>query len=866
MLSTFFLAQAAGLPGVAPVQRPQPHTNRPPRIEVELPAGRLRRDDSVRFRVRVVDPEGRRVSLRLRNPPPGMVFDPLLLADSPATVEARWWITNRGGPNTFERLEFEAEDERGALARETVEVPLHSWWRIREFGTNAYELGDVTGDGVLDVVGVATAASVPGNPDAGGVYVWSGTLAPGGAPTATLHGSGALAPWGLGRELALVDVSGDGVLDVVAGAGTKSGTPAGGVFVWKGGAGLVGQPAPSALLHDPAGEVGDFIHDVHFLDVDGDGQRDVVASSELTDGILDNEGALYVWRGGPTLTGELAPAIKYFPTQDGETYFFMAAYGDVSGDGVVDLIGGRRSDVGSGTAPFGGLYVWFGGPDFAESALPDATLTIPSVGDGSHVGDIPPLLVDLTGDGVLDIVCGTPDIDLTVNDVGALFFWEGGENLHGTRAPGAMLAVPGASIGDRLGESFFGNGATVRSGDVTGDGRDDLVVSAMMADKKILNPQSRVVDAGAVYVWAGRSEFAGTVAPSASLFDPAARAGDKLTETRNDETGFVLDDVTGDGIADIVVMAALADLGAFADEGKVLVWAGGAGLVGSPAPRAVLHGPMDGSTDGLGSAPPEIGDLTGDGVVELVVGTQEGHGGTYFVWSGGAALSGEPAPLARLEDPTVLDGSFPFAGGRGVFLADVTGDGKLDVVAGTPAADPEGREGAGAVLVWAGGASLAGTQAPLARFYDPSGLAGDQLCGSVEVGQALQLGDVDRDGVLDVIAAASWSDPNGIVDAGAAFVWRGGATMTGAPAPRKLVRGAARTGDVLGDVRGQGLRLAQLGTPRTLDLLLCGWRLDVNGLVDRGAILCWEGPIVSSGAETIELGVPNGSGGDRLGR
>jgi hypothetical protein len=46
---------------------------------------------------------------------------------------------------------------------------------------------DVTGDGVVDIVGVAAAADVAGVVDAGAVYLWTGgpSLAGAAGPTAT---------------------------------------------------------------------------------------------------------------------------------------------------------------------------------------------------------------------------------------------------------------------------------------------------------------------------------------------------------------------------------------------------------------------------------------------------------------------------------------------------------------------------------------------------------------------------------------------------------------------------------------------------------------------------------------------------------
>ena len=104
-------------------------------------------------------------------------------------------------------------------------------------------VADVTCDGVLDVVGRARLADTGAVLDTGKIYVWAGQTTPTGTPTTTLTVSGALAGdqlgyIGAGQGLLCCDVTGDGTLDVVAGAyladvgGT---TDTGAIYVWDGG-------------------------------------------------------------------------------------------------------------------------------------------------------------------------------------------------------------------------------------------------------------------------------------------------------------------------------------------------------------------------------------------------------------------------------------------------------------------------------------------------------------------------------------------------------------------------------------------------------------------------------------------------------
>jgi hypothetical protein len=66
------------------------------------------------------------------------------------------------------------------------------------------------------------------------------------------------------------------------------------------------------------------------------------------------------------------------------------------------------------------------------------------------------------------------------------------------------------------------------------------------------------------------------------------------------------------------------------------------------------------------------------------------------------------------------------ASGQGVQLGDVTGDGVLDVVATTQLASV-GNSNTGAIYLWKGGAALAGPAAPSATEAVPGAAADDQL-------------------------------------------------------------------------------------------------------------------------------------------
>ncbi|MBX3466323.1 MAG: VCBS repeat-containing protein [Planctomycetes bacterium] len=843
------------------------------------------------------DADGDPVTLKLLNPPPGSAFAPATAAASPARRSFRWpLMLNCGGVH---QLRFQASDgTRTTTATVTVQVS-----GVVNSGNGLF-VGDVTGDGVLDVVAASSSVDLPGAENAGAVYVWAGRTVPDGAPTATLAKPNPTAGDRLGsltevlnnnfvHGIVLADVTGDGVLDVVV-AGSRVNAPqnTGAVLVWAGGPGLAGTPAPTATLVRPnadSGHLGNTGGSAFVVgDVTGDGVLDIVVGCPDASATEFLAGVVLVWAGGSGLAGTPAPRATLGltnPTADDR--LGLAAFrgsdpiklGDVTGDGILDVVVVGYS-VSTTVGYAGAVVVWAGGGGLAGEPAPRAVLQRPgpSVGDnmghmGAGVSAI--RLGDVTGDGILDVIVGGSSIDTTVANAGAVLVWAGGVGLTGTPPPTAELQRPGPTALDRLGDETGPLGIVL--GDVTGDGVLDVIVGGSGIDTTVAN-------AGEVLVWAGGAGLTGSPTPTATLRRPAPVADDRLgSVNRTDGSpGILLADVTGDGVLDLIVAGEQIDTNVV-DAGAVLVWAGGATLTGAPAPTATLLDPTATAQDRLGDVRGGrgvlLGDVTGDGVVDVVVGgaridTSVVDAGAVLVWAGGTGLTGTPAPTARLQRPNpvandALSGGIAAAvdSAGALYLVDVTGDQVLDVVVAGALIDTSVAD-AGAVLVWAGGAGLSGTPAPTATLERPGAVASDRL-GQVGVGtgQALLFGDVTGDGIVDVVVGGCLID-TAVQDAGAVLVWAGGAALAGTPAPlAELRRENPVQSDRLGDLDapgGFGLQLADVTGDGVLDVIAAGARIDTT-VQDAGAVLIWAGGPGLSSTPTAELAVPGASARDRLG-
>ena len=240
------------------------------------------------------------------------------------------------------------------------------------------------------------------------------------------------------------------------------------------------------------------------------------------------------------------------------------------------------------------------------------------------------------------------------------------------------------------------------------------------------------------------------------------------------------------------------------------------------------------------------GDVTGDGIDDLVVGTGDvvdewaglaAVGGFYFVPGSGSGL--------RLGDRRFIGRRSPGVHQRGAVVtnelgsalavADFDRDGFAEVAVGDPAGsddasscDPDAPCG-GAVLILRGSRTGPVTRGPqrwaLTTVKPADPVAGDQIEDNPgnRFGERLAAGDLDRDGRLDLAVAAPLHQVvYQAVGTGRVYVLygsRAGLSGAGQPISQRTpgVRGIGRVGEGFG--RG-GLQILDCGYGRTADLLV----------------------------------------------
>ncbi|MEM9382166.1 MAG: VCBS repeat-containing protein, partial [Planctomycetota bacterium] len=363
------------------------------------------------------------------------------------------------------------------------------------FGFVADSVGDVTGDGIGDIVSAAPLSSL-GFGSSGFVRVYDGVT---GSVLWTRTGRHTSAI--LGFAIRVADWNGDGVLDVFTSEPFGAGL-GGHVWVLSGDDGRVlHEFNPSDVSGDSFGygiAVGG--------DFDGDGVDDVAIGSAGYDppGLV-NAGRVYVYSGatGAQITAIDGPGIAGGDASFGTGLTFL---NDVDGDGRDDLVAGYRdpsfvrgsvraygwngaqavelysvADVGMPSQLFG-TYVEGGADvsgdgvgDFVVGDLREDVADVFSGADGALLytldgegqlggfgsGEIVP---DLDGDGLADLILGARSNDAGAQDAGRIFFYSG---RTGTLLRTATHTVAGQRIGL----------ACRWIGDHDGDGADDYVVA-----------------------------------------------------------------------------------------------------------------------------------------------------------------------------------------------------------------------------------------------------------------------------------------------------------------------------------------------------------------------------------------------------
>lgn len=443
--------------------------------------------------------------------------------------------------------------------------------------------------------------------------------------------------------------------------------------------------------------------------------------------------------------------------------------GDVNGDGNDDLIVGATGADPNGNLS-GSSYLVLGSvTGFQSPILPASLIPFNGVHIAENSGSSVSNLGDVNGDNVDDFIIGAYEANTNGNSLsGASYVVFGNTNRFN---PTELSSLNGANGFVINGEDQFDlSGYSVSSaGDVNDDGINDIFIGAIYGGSG---------DNGASYIVYGSSNSFPSSLNISSLNGTNGFAINGISN--GDYTGISVDtagDFNNDGIDDLIIGAATAN--------KSYIVFGNANGLTHPFNLSSLNGNngfvINGisASDNTGISVSKAGDFNADGIDDVVIGADYADadgidsGAAYVVF--GQALSTFPLQM-NLSD---LNGNNGFAihgnaasdyFGESVSNAgDLNGDGIDDLVIGATNTDTNGIDSGSSYVLFGSSTgfpnTISASNVHIYGGFTVNGLsAGDSLGSSV--GYA---GDVNADGIDDVIVGAENDDPIGI-NSGASFV------------------------------------------------------------------------------------------------
>ena len=764
------------------------------------------------------------------------------------------------------------------------------------FGLSVSGAGDINGDGIDDAIVGAFGIDF-----AGASYAVFGSERefPASINVSELNGSNGFVINGLNSNDYLLgtsvsdagDINGDGIDDLILGAlDSYSIYGDGQSYVVFGS--NTDFPA-SRNLDDLDGSNGFVLKPGNWVsgagDINGDGIDDVIISESYFGPRYVVFGSTEPFSSSLNLS-ELNGRNGFFLEDTGTDGLFsqggaVSNAGDVNGDGLDDLIVGVSSADPNGLTGAGISYVVFGSTEFGAgnidpvavadtiNAIQDRSVTINVLTNDTDVNDDLLLLEDFgdaangtvslddnntPDDASDDKLIYTPDADFLGDDS---FLYTISDNNGGTATAQVNVSVTVAPVFINLSQLNGNNGFVVNginafdrlgssvssAGDINGDGLDDLIIGALDA-----SPNGTFL-AGSSYVLFGSS---GEFPASISLRELDGSNGFVLNgidaSDGSGESVSSAGDINGDGLDDLIIGASDARPNGTGTGSSYVVFGSS-----DEFPASLDLSELDGSNgfvlngvglfDYSGRSVSSAGDINGDGLDDLIIGApgadsngNSSAGSSYVVFGSSEQF---PAILELSE----LDGSNGFVlngvneddfSGRVSSAGDINGDGLDDLIIGASGADPNGNSSAGSSYVVFGSSEQFPAILELSELDGSNGFVLNGVNEDDFSGRVSSAGDINGDGLDDLIIGASGADPNGNSSAGSSYVVFGSSEQF--PAILELSELDGSNGFVLNGVNADD-RLAAVSSAGDIngdgldDLIIGASDADPNGMPYAGS-------------------------------
>jgi|GEM_PF-610308 len=488
------------------------------------------------------------------------------------------------------------------------------------------------------------------------------------------------------------------------------------------------------------------------------------------------------------LNGSNGFIINGINTSDYSGYSVSSA-GDINSDGIDDLIIGAYGGDPNNSANAGESYVVFGNNNGFSASLELSSLdgTNGFILNGINAGDWSGRSVssagDINGDGIDDLIIGAWLADPNGNNAaGESYVVFGSNNSFGTSLELSSLDGTNGFILNGINASDFLGYSVSSAGDINGDGIDDLIVGAVLADP---NGNS---GAGQSYVVFGSNNGFSSSLDLSSLDGSNGFILNGINA--GDSSGYSVSsagDINNDGIDDLIIGAWLADPNGNSGAGQSYVVFGSSNSFSASFELSSLDGTngfiLNGinANDNLGRSVSSAGDINGDGIDDLIIGASgadpngnSSAGQSYVVFGSSNGFSAS-FDLSSLNGTNgfILNGinASDLSGYSLSSAGDINSDGIDDLIIGAFRADSNGNSSAGQSYV------VFGSSNGFSASFDLSSLDGTNgfILNGINAGDfsgysVSSAGDINSDGIDDLIIGAEWADPNGNNYAGQSYV------------------------------------------------------------------------------------------------